>query len=196
MPLKRLKYTFDYCKPNPIGFLIILLLIYSIGAINDYASWHTIKYKLIFYPIAFFITIFIYGYGMAITKDTIRKGEKLPIIKLKQCTIYGIKTFILMNLYSFIEGYILYLLSRIFYLPKFTLIYALSHIMNTLKSYYAYNPTSTIEFIICSIIPYSTVTDLARFRGWSTLRPFTTATWYESNCKGITLSNGARHARV
>lgn len=152
MPLKRLKYTFDYCKPNPIGFLIILLLIYSIGAINDYASWHTIKYKLIFYPIAFFITIFIYGYGMAITKDTIRKGEKLPIIKLKQCIIYGIKTFILMNLYSFIEGYILYLLSRIFYLPKFTLIYALSHIMNTLKSYYAYNPTSTIEFIICSII--------------------------------------------
>ena len=38
MPLKRLKYTFDYCKPNPIGFLIILLLIYSIGAINDYAN--------------------------------------------------------------------------------------------------------------------------------------------------------------
>jgi len=31
---------------------------------------------------------------------------------------------------------------------------------------------------------YSTVTDFARFRGWSTSVPRRTATWYASNCSG------------
>ncbi len=31
---------------------------------------------------------------------------------------------------------------------------------------------------------YSTVTDFARLRGWSTSVPFATATWYASNCTG------------
>ena len=152
MPLKRLKYTFNYCRPNPIGFLIILILISSISYLNKYARYNRIRYQIIFYSLAFFITVFIYGYGMAITKDTIRNGEKLPIIKLKQCTFYGIKTFILMSIYTFIEGYLLFGLSRIFLLPEFHLKFALSHIMDTLKMYYMYNPVSTVEFIICSII--------------------------------------------
>lgn len=31
---------------------------------------------------------------------------------------------------------------------------------------------------------YSTVTDFARLRGWSTSVPFATATWYASSCTG------------
>ena len=76
MPLKRLKYTFDYCRANPIGFLIILILISSINFMNGYADTHTIKYKLIFYPMALFVTLFIYGYFLSITKNTIRNGKK------------------------------------------------------------------------------------------------------------------------
>lgn len=120
MPLKRLKYTFDYCSANPIGFLIILFLIWSINFMNRYADEHTIKYKLIFYPMAFLVTLFMYGYGLAITKDTIRNGEKLPIIKLKQCTVFGIKASIMITRYSFIEGFLLYDLSTRSYLLNFT----------------------------------------------------------------------------
>lgn len=152
MPLKRLKYTFNYCRPNPIGFLILLVLISSISYLNKYARYNRVRYQIIFYSLAFFITVFIYGYGMVITKDTIRNGEKLPIIKFKQCTFYGIKTFILMTAYTFIEGGLLYDLSRRFFLPEFHLKFALSHIMNTLKMYYLYDPVSTVEFIICSIM--------------------------------------------
>lgn len=152
MPLKRLKYTFDYCRANPLGFLIIFILIFSIDALNSYASSHTIKYKLIFYPTAFFITVFIYGYGMAITKDTIRNGEKLPIIKLKQCTVFGIKSFIMITVYTLIEGFLLYDLSQRFYLPEFHLRFALSHLIETMKLYYWHNPVSTIEFIVVSIM--------------------------------------------
>ena len=152
MPLKRLKYTFDYCRANPIGFLIILFLIWSINFLNYYADSHTIKYQLVFYPIVLLITIFIYGYGLAITKDTIRNGEKLPIIKFKQCIVFGIKTGIMITIYSLIEGFLLYDLSTRFYLPEFHLKFALSHLIETLKLYYWHNPVSTIEFIIVSIM--------------------------------------------
>ena len=40
---------------------------------------------------------------------------------------------------------------------------------------------------------YSTVTDLARLRGWSTSHPRRTAMWYASNCKGITSSKRREH---
>lgn len=39
--------------------------------------------------------------------------------------------------------------------------------------------------------PYSTVTDLARFRGWSTSVPMNTAVWYASNCTGMVARIGA-----
>ena len=152
MPLKRLKYSVDYCRANPIGFLIILFLIWSINFMNSYADTHTIKYKVIFYTLALLATIFMYGYGLAITKDTIRNGEKLPIIKLKQCAVFGIKASLMITLYSLIEGFLLYDLSTRFYLPEFHLKFAASHLIETLQLYYWHNPVSTIEFIVVSIM--------------------------------------------
>ena len=42
----------------------------------------------------------------------------------------------------------------------------------------------------CAAIPYSTVTDFARFRGWSTSVPRATAVWYANSWSGITASTG------
>ena len=39
---------------------------------------------------------------------------------------------------------------------------------------------------------HSTVTDLAKFRGWSTSVPLTIATWYESSCNGMVKTIGLR----
>lgn len=50
------------------------------------------------------------------------------------------------------------------------------------------------EFI--NILDYSTVTDFAKFRGWSTFLPNNTAMWYESNCRGIVVSNGDKDSKV
>ena len=164
MPLKRLKYTFDYCSANPIGFLIILFLIWSINFMNSYADAHTIKYKLLFYPMAFLVTLFMYGYGLAITKDTIRNGEKLPIIKLKQCTVFGIKASIMITLYSFIEGFLLYDLSTRFYLPEFHLKFAASHLIETLKLYYWHNPKIMLSITILAYLQYGI--DMFGFFNW------------------------------
>lgn len=48
------------------------------------------------------------------------------------------------------------------------------------------------EFEFFCRFVYSTVTDFAKLRGWSTLQPRITAMWYESNCSGITAKSGTR----
>ena len=39
-------------------------------------------------------------------------------------------------------------------------------------------------------LDYSTVTDLAKFLGWSTSVPRNTATWYDNNCSGTLKTMG------
>lgn len=152
MPLKRLRYTFDYCKANPLGFLIILALLGVEGFNNRVVRSIEIKYQLPLIILSLISALLIYGYGLVITKDTIRGGEKLPKIKIKECSIFGIKSLIMITIYTTIEGFALFLISLGFHLPEFQLKFALSHIMDTLKLFYAHNPVSTFEFIICSII--------------------------------------------
>ena len=152
MPLKRLRYTFDYCKANPLGFLIILILLGLAGFNNRVINLIEMDYKSPIIILSMIITLLIYGYGLVITKDTIRDGEKLPKIKIKECCIYGIKSMIMITIYTTIEGFALFFISRGFNLPEFKLKFALSHIMETLKLFYVTNPISTFEFIICSII--------------------------------------------
>ena len=43
---------------------------------------------------------------------------------------------------------------------------------------------------------YSTVTDLAKLRGWSTSQPRSTATWYAKSCRGIMANTGLSASRA
>ena len=43
---------------------------------------------------------------------------------------------------------------------------------------------------------YSTVTDFARFLGWSTLQPLFIAIWYDKSCSGIVASIGVKHSET
>lgn len=43
---------------------------------------------------------------------------------------------------------------------------------------------------------YSTVTDLAKFLGQSTLQPRITAMWYDNNCIGITVSKPLKQITI
>ena len=44
----------------------------------------------------------------------------------------------------------------------------------------------------CGKGTYSTVTDFAKFLGWSTSVPLSLATWYASNCAGIAIKIGEK----
>lgn len=152
MPLKRLNYTWDYCKTNPIGFAIITILLFLINYLNQNASYFRLRYQLLFLSSAFLITIFIYGYGMVITKDTIRDGKKLPKIFLRECFVYGVKSFITTTIYSTIQSVILLYIAKRFYFPQFELRNAMLNIPETLKMFFVNEPISTFEFIAISII--------------------------------------------
>ena len=43
---------------------------------------------------------------------------------------------------------------------------------------------------------YSTVTDFAKFLGWSTLQPLMIAMWYDNNCNGIVANKGTKASSV
>lgn len=152
MPVKRLRYTFNYCKTNPIGFFIILVLLGAIGFINRTSNSQTLNVMVIYLISALIITTLIQGYGLVITKDTIRDGKKLPKILIKECLIFGIKALTVIMVYSFFEYIFLNLLSASFGFPIFELKFAIAHMKETLSQYYATNPLYTFEFIICSII--------------------------------------------
>ena len=47
-----------------------------------------------------------------------------------------------------------------------------------------------------NLFNYSTVTDFARFLGWSTFFPSLTAIWYDNNCNGIVVSKGVNDSIV
>mgnify|MGYP003327909147 CR=1 FL=1 len=50
-----------------------------------------------------------------------------------------------------------------------------------------------LGYVYPMVLPfYSTVTDLARFLGWSMFLPRATAMWYASNCSGIADNIGER----
>lgn len=152
MPLKRLRYTFDYCRANPLGFLIILILLGIIGFLNRTINFNELDIKLILTLISIITSLFIYGYGMVITKDTIKDGKKLPKIRIKECFDFGLKSMIIIWIYSTIEFFFLFTFSAGFNFPRFQLKFAIAHIMETLQLYYQYNPLYTFEFIILSLI--------------------------------------------
>jgi len=152
MPLKRLNYTWDYCKTNPIGFAIIAILLFLINYLNQNAIYYRMRYQLLFLSSALIITIFIYGYGMVITKDIIRNGKKLPKIFLKECFVYGIKSFVITAIYSTIQSFILLYIAKRFYFPQFELKDAMVNIPETLQMFFVNEPVSTFEFILISII--------------------------------------------
>ena len=152
MPIKRLDYTWDYCKANPIGFAIITILLFLINYLNENAVYYRMRYQFLFLCSALIITIFIYGYGMVITKDIIRDGKKLPKIFLKECFVYGIKSFIIIAIYSTIQSLILLYIATSFYFPQFELKEAMINISETLKMFFVNEPVSTFEFILISII--------------------------------------------
>ncbi len=41
-----------------------------------------------------------------------------------------------------------------------------------------------LQTAFCAANAYSTVTDFAKLRGWSTSVPLIKATWYDNNCSG------------
>lgn len=152
MPLNIFRYTYDYCKTNPIGFSIILILILIMNYLNQNYATIFMGNDFLLIIASLIIMIFIFGYGLVITKDVIRGGKKLPKIYIKECTIYGIKCVIVTLIYSAVQTLVMVDLSHRFLFPEFELEHALTNITGTLQMFTANDPILIGEYVVISII--------------------------------------------
>lgn len=139
--------AFKYCISSIKFLALILILFYIVFSMintemNDYLNW----------IVSIIFTIPILGYSLQITHDIINYGKKLPKIQPKKLFLYGIKGWIVFNVYIFIQIYLLEFIAINLNFPQFELEDALLELTETISLFYTHNPLHTAIFIILSII--------------------------------------------
>lgn len=89
MLLDIIKNIWDYTTHNISFLLIVMALFYLFCFFMSIFEEMQISYALYLSMIPY---IFIAGYGMAITKDVINNGKRLPKIIIKDVIDLGIKS--------------------------------------------------------------------------------------------------------
>lgn len=148
MPLKRLKFTFDYCKSNIPSFILVLILIFTLDQFNAYYYLFEGKKAIILVLVAFCITFIFHGYGLVVTKDNINNGRSLPKLPFYKSFILGIKSSIIVSLFGGIQYIIFLLVSTVFNFPMITIEEGNISVSNIGPLFYEHNSIDTILFFI------------------------------------------------
>ena len=158
MPLKRLKFTGDYTLSNIRNFIIILLLILVSNIINGNYNPANDDMLYIPYIIIALLTLIIQGYGLLVTKDTMYNGTKLPDLKIGKSIMLGIKSFIIVLIYSSIQITVFSLVAYIFDFPYIEIGEGTIHLENVSTLFYNHGSVDTILFAIFVIVVMYTFT--------------------------------------
>lgn len=139
--------AFKYCTSSIKFLALILILFYIVFSMlntemNGYLNW----------IVPIILAIPILGYSLQITHDIINYGKKLPKIQPKKLFLYGIKGWIVFNVYIFIQLYLLEFIAINLNFPQFELEDAMLELTETISLFYTHNPLYTAIFIILSII--------------------------------------------
>lgn len=136
------KDTIDYCSSDlkRLGLVILIGIILKI--ITDfyfgYALENPTKEVLIAAKILdIAIDSSIFGYGLLVTKDVIEGGSRLPEILIKKLFALGIKSYIIMTIFDFIQEYGMDLLEKALGIDDGALIYIVENL--------AYEPLVVID---------------------------------------------------
>lgn len=114
MLLDIIKNIWDYTTHNISFLLIVMALFYLFCFFMSIFEEMQISYALYLSMIPY---IFIAGYGMAITKDVINNGKRLPKIIIKDVIDLGIKSTIVFIVYLTVQGFLFELVSSLFNFP-------------------------------------------------------------------------------
>ncbi len=152
MPVKRLKYTANYCKRNIFSFAVILISFFILNYILNNAQFFSDSHRIFIFIIWFILILFNLGYGMLITRDIIRNIDKLPKIKFRETLVFGIKSSIVIVIYGIIQLTILNIIADNFHFHTFELESAIINFSETIELFYTHDPVKTVLFIIISAI--------------------------------------------
>lgn len=158
MPLKRLKFTGDYTVSNIRNFIIILLLILVSNIIKS--NYNPMNDDMLYIPyiLIALLTLITQGYGLLVTKDTMYEGTKLPDIKIWKSIVLGIKSFIVVIIYSSIQITVFSLVADIFDFPYIQIGEGTIHLENISTLFYNHGSVDTILFAIFVIVVMYTFT--------------------------------------
>ena len=96
MPIFKMKKVWDYCTSNKAFFLLIFILF----IVSNCAQYIYVDSNSTILIMGIVLTnVILWGYGMAITRDRINNGVRLPKIMIKDVLVLGIKSFIVFVVY-------------------------------------------------------------------------------------------------
>lgn len=148
MPIKRLKYTFNYCIQNIPTFILVLVLIFLLNNLNDYYDLFEGNHLLIIYIVTLFLFSTLHGYGLMVTRDNINNGSSLPKLLFFKSFVLGIKSVIITGIYAVVQYVLYHSISVIFELPVITVEEGEISISNIGSLFNAHNSLDTMLFFI------------------------------------------------
>lgn len=149
MPLSKMKTIWNYCTYNKSFFLLILILFVPFEYFFDI---HADSDSIISLLIVLVIGVILCGYGMAITRDRMNNGFRLPKIMIKDILVYGITSYIVYAAYLIVQGLILDLLSSPLNFPEFDLEDLLLELPDTIHTLFSHNPIEAFTFVVLGCI--------------------------------------------
>lgn len=121
MPLKRLKYTIDFIKPNIPSFILLIILVAFLGFLNEFNVGFSEINRIIGFALILILGTIINGYGLCVTKEISNNRNSLPKLEFYKSFVLGLKAFVVTMIYSTIQIGILWVVSVTFKFPMITI---------------------------------------------------------------------------
>lgn len=145
MLLDIIKNIWDYTTHNISFLLIVMALFYLFCFFMSIFEEMQISYALYLSMIPY---IFIAGYGMAIPKDVINNGKRLPKIIIKDVIDLGIKSTIVFIVYLTVQCFLFELVSSLFNFPLVDVEELLLYFSETVHLLFHHDLVTTVIFIV------------------------------------------------
>lgn len=151
MLLDIVKGILEYTTYNKPFLLLILVLFFVFSMLMGIFDEMRIESVLF---LSFIPYIIISGYGMAITKDVINNGKRLPKILIKDVIVLGIKSTVVYGVYIFVQGLLFEFVSYLFAFPFVDVEDLLFDFFETAPLLFHHNPVDTLMFIVIDFVVF------------------------------------------
>lgn len=151
MPLYTIKDILEYTTYNKPFLLLITALFFLFSLLMQIFDETEITSALYISMIPY---IFIAGYGMAITKDVINNGKRLPKILIKDVVILGIKSTVVLISYVIVQQVLFSLVSSLLGFPVVDVEDLVLDFFETVPLLFNHDLVATVIFIVIDFIVF------------------------------------------
>lgn len=151
MPLNMIKDMWEYTTYNKPFLLIIMVLFFVLCMLMEIFDEMRISSALFLSLIPY---IFIAGYGMAITKDVINDGKRLPKILIKDIVVLGIKSTVVFIAYLFVQELLFTLISHLLGFPIVDVEDLVIDFFETVPLLFNHDLAGTFIFLVVDVIVF------------------------------------------